>query len=468
MWKRVLRSSIACVILLAAPGISEAAQAKRKPTAAKAAAAEGHIVRAMALSQAGQPAQALAEAQAAVRANPRSAKALTTRGFILAEAGDKDGALTDFAAAKVLDPRDVRNYAAAALIYADRKDFPQALAAINALLEIEPANPLAQIMHVSLLQSSGDKAQAVQRAQAYAAMHPDSVPTAQVLAEAYTHNDQHDKAIEVVRATVAKSPDNAELQDDLAQRLLECKDKTVPCPAQRAEAVEVFGKAIALTPTADLYIDRAQARPLSDRDGKFADLNAALVLEPASQFAILARGATYFNYKELEKALVDVDAALAIDPTDVEALALRARIYDGQGKVDAQLQDLDALTALLPDNVQHLNNACWLRATHKRELDRALAQCNAALKIDASNRVTLDSRALVHLQMGNWDEALADYNAAMPQQSYAVALYGRGIAKLRKGMKKEGKADLTSAKKLDKGIAKTFAGYGITRKPKKK
>jgi tetratricopeptide (TPR) repeat protein len=86
-----------------------------------------------------------------------------------------------------------------------------------------------------------------------------------------------------------------------------------------------------------------------------------------------------------------------------------------------------------------------------QELDRALADCNAALKLRSGDPSFLDNRGLVQLRRGDNDRATADYDAVLKvQPRNAWALYGRGLARQRKGMKAEGDADIAAALAIDK------------------
>ena len=74
----------------------------------------------------------------------------------------------------------------------------------------------------------------------------------------------------------------------------------------------------------------------------------------------------------------------------------------------------------------------------------------------------LDSRGLVHLRPKDYDKAIADYDAALRlQPQTAWSLYGRGLAKLRKGLTAEGQADIAAADALQPKIAEHAASYGI-------
>jgi tetratricopeptide (TPR) repeat protein len=64
--------------------------------------------------------------------------------------------------------------------------------------------------------------------------------------------------------------------------------------------------------------------------------------------------------------------------------------------------------------------------------------------------------------MGDLDKAIADYDAALAIQPKVVwSLYGRGLAKQRKGMKSEGDADIAAALALDPRIADKAKRYGV-------
>lgn len=110
------------------------------------------------------------------------------------------------------------------------------------------------------------------------------------------------------------------------------------------------------------------------------------------------------------------------------------------------------------------NSACWARAVWGRDLETGLYYCNTSLQIEEGNRFTLDSRALIHLKMGDLDAALADYNAAIAAEpNYAHALYGRGVVKLWMGQTAEGEADIAAAQSLEPSVAEAFSQYGVER-----
>jgi tetratricopeptide (TPR) repeat protein len=111
-----------------------------------------------------------------------------------------------------------------------------------------------------------------------------------------------------------------------------------------------------------------------------------------------------------------------------------------------------------------LHSRCWARALVGIELQKALEDCNSALKAEPDSANALDSRALVYLRMDKLDKALDDYNNALRIDPKAAwSLYGRGLIELRRGAAKDGAADIAAAKVLRATIEDDAKRYGIVR-----
>ena len=104
----------------------------------------------------------------------------------------------------------------------------------------------------------------------------------------------------------------------------------------------------------------------------------------------------------------------------------------------------------------HFQNAY---VTH--DLDKAMADCDAALKLQPGEGGMIDSRGLVWLQKGDYQKAIADYDRALAlSPRMAESLYGRGLARM---MLKQPEAadDFARARKADPDIDATFARYKL-------
>lgn len=145
------------------------------------------------------------------------------------------------------------------------------------------------------------------------------------------------------------------------------------------------------------------------------------------------RGTGYRRLSDLDHALADYNQALALDPAYAVALYNRGSLYDGKDNHTRAIADYDAAIQSDPGYADAYNGRCLARAEAGTDLAQALADCNQALKLDAGDGYILDSRGFVYLRLGQFDDAIADYNAALKiNPKIASSLYGRGVAKLKR------------------------------------
>jgi tetratricopeptide (TPR) repeat protein/predicted aspartyl protease len=238
-----------------------------------------------------------------------------------------------------------------------------------------------------------------------------------------------------------------------------------------------------------------------DYESAIADLTRACELAPTESGFFYERGAAHWSNKQPDAALADFDQAIKLKPDNVDALIVRATLRAARhDPADAVTGDLEAADRAAPkESAVHirignvyesleqpaaavdqyskwidshprddlgmpaaLNARCWARALLGQELDRALADCNAAVKMRPDTAAFLDSRGLVHLRQTHYDKAIADYDAALRlQPKIAWSLYGRGLAKLRQGKAAEGQADIAAATAREPRIAARAAKFGL-------
>jgi tetratricopeptide (TPR) repeat protein len=75
----------------------------------------------------------------------------------------------------------------------------------------------------------------------------------------------------------------------------------------------------------------------------------------------------------------------------------------------------------------------------------------------------LTDRGIIHLRLGRQDDAIADFDAVLKiDPKLAASLYGRGLAKLRKGDEPGAKIDLAAAKAIQGNIPEFHARFGLT------
>ena len=235
-----------------------------------------------------------------------------------------------------------------------------------------------------------------------------------------------------------------------------------------ARAIADFTRASQLEPAVARHLyNRGVAHFEAGEDAlALADLDRALAMAPGDTTALASRAEVYLFKGDEARARRDFDAALARAPADRGIQQRRAAAYDRTGRYEAAAGYYAELIARYPGDQNLLNARCWTVGKWGHALDSGLANCDAALKLAPDDPAILDSRGLILLQMGRFDDSIAAYDAALRQRPDTPAsLYGRGMARLRRGLAADGGADLASAKALDPKIGAEFTAFGLSPAP---
>ncbi len=221
-------------------------------------------------------------------------------------------------------------------------------------------------------------------------------------------------------------------------------------------------QAITLDATASSYIARAlNHKAVGNFAAALGDLRKAQEIEPGAE--ITASVAEIMGLSgQAQAALPLIDAALQQD-SDAKAslVATRAELLARVGRKDEGLAALSDLLADRPGDPQLLNAKCWFEAIWNHALDRAAADCDAAVQASQYAASVLDSRAVAHLKLGRLDAALADTNAALGKAGgQTQTLYVRGIVRKRMN-DPAGVVDIAEALRRRPGLGAEYAAYGI-------
>lgn len=232
-------------------------------------------------------------------------------------------------------------------------------------------------------------------------------------------------------------------------------------------AIADFSRACELKADEPRYFYERSEAYLSNQQPQLAlaDLDRALMLKPDYVAAHLLRAHLRITAKDSAGAAADLDAVDRAAAKEADVRLQLGRMYELVAHWPQALSQYDLWIAVHADDARlafALSERCWVRALTGSELDRALKDCNAALRRGPEEPLFLEHRALVQLRRGELDRALKDYDAALklkPQSAWA--LYGRGLAKQRKGMKSQGQSDLAAAIALEPGLPEEFRRIGL-------
>ncbi len=228
------------------------------------------------------------------------------------------------------------------------------------------------------------------------------------------------------------------------------------------KALADIDRLIKLYPAAENYLWRARLRGVKSPDAALADIAAARALEPTSLDAVQQLVTLRVTAQKYDAALSDIDAAIADGVSKPKLLAMKAQVLDNAKRIDEALAAMDSAIDLAPGKPELLNERCWLKGTRNRALDTALKDCTRAIDLMDDPAPALDSRGFVYLRMQRYDDAIADFDAALKRDpNLGASLFARGIARLRKGDKAGGDADLARARAMSADIDKTYAEYGV-------
>jgi tetratricopeptide (TPR) repeat protein len=200
-----------------------------------------------------------------------------------------------------------------------------------------------------------------------------------------------------------------------------------------------------------------------------ADLDHALTLNQDFVRAYLPRAEIRLHQKNVEGAIADLDAVDRLAPKQADLRFVLAQRYEAADRFSQAITQYDLWIQNHPVDSKRamaLGARCRASAVQNQDLAGGLADCNTALRIaDKKNpdyAHLFADRGLLELRQADYDKAIADFDAALKTMPKNVnALYGRGVAKIRKNKTAEGEADIAEAVKIYPRIAAQFSARGL-------
>jgi len=240
-----------------------------------------------------------------------------------------------------------------------------------------------------------------------------------------------------------------------------------------AHALEDLTRACELAPMEPEYFyQRAEVR-LGMRQPVLAldDFNRALDLKPDYVSALVARAGLHLSMRGTAgdangDVLADLDKVNATVAKEADVRLALGNLYARSGALEQAIGQYDVwLDAHIREirTPDVLASRCRARAMLGDHLDKALADCNRAIKDRPQAVAYLGSRGLAYLRTGDYDKAMKDFDTLLvAQPKNPWALYGRGLTKVRKGLAEEGQADIVASKLVNPGVADEAAKHGLT------
>lgn len=430
---------------------------------------------------------AIADAEKARALGASEIEGVRVRGLLAARTGDVQAARTAYRYALMIDPDD--EFALTRLVDLETRssDFEAAREDLDHLLRFRPQ--LASKAHFwrATIEAAADNKAAAEKelAQADVAAPEARLGRArlyQKIGDIDLARADVDEAIRakptaaawLLRASIDGGYASATAGTDV-DAALKVAPHDIGAQAWKLNAAMYWGEYAAALPIVErlvsehperagnLLVARAQ---IEGRLGKMAEMDADFVKARAIT-GDAAPGAAYLCRTEVqarwrpETALADCEKATQARPNASEPRVYQFILLHRLGRAVAMGATLSSLQATTHDP-DELNNICYDLAVENIELDRALALCDASLKLRPGDAATLDSRAFVLMRLGRNAEALTAYHAALVAKPDEYnSLYGRGLVEARLGRVAESAQDIAAALKGRPQVREEFAEMGL-------
>lgn len=196
---------------------------------------------------------------------------------------------------------------------------------------------------------------------------------------------------------------------------------------------------------------------LSRTDEALGLIRDKLEADPDNLVALTVLNDIARRQGDFTEALQAVDHAIAETAASFNLLAERAELRARAGDDADARADFDALRGMAGGDPALMNTICWNQAITGFDLEQALADCDTAAA--AGEASIIDSRAMVLLQLGRYEEARAEYDRALTgRPDLPASLYGRGLSRLALG-DAGGREDVERARRLSIDISDEFSVF---------
>lgn len=131
----------------------------------------------------------------------------------------------------------------------------------------------------------------------------------------------------------------------------------------------------------------------------------------------LIRGSYYYEIQEFEKAIKDFTSTISLDSTSRKAYYYRFINYEALDDYLHIIADGMKAISMIKDNkdaLADLYNGCGWAEYKLKNIDKAIENYKLSLENDPKHAFTLYNRGFAYDDLGKYQLALDDYNAAIP------------------------------------------------------
>lgn len=199
------------------------------------------------------------------------------------------------------------------------------------------------------------------------------------------------------------------------------------------------------------YNNRARYyRELKEYDKAILDYNSSLALKERAN-TYNSRGKLYFDQGKIKEALADYTRGIELDPDLGELYINRAAVYGMMGNLQQALTDVNKGLELDPDNANGYLNRSLIYISNQ-DFVNAEKDHTEFLKYKANDPDILYERGVVRTNLGKFQLALEDFNAAIRLKT-TEGLYYQQRARALEGLGRSAEAaqDIQQARNMGVG-----------------
>ena len=254
------------------------------------------------------------------------------------------------------------------------------------------------------------------------------------------------------------------------------------------DAIADYDKVIQLKPDyAEAYSNRGVTESLLEKyQDAIADYDKALQLKPDYAEAYDGRGTAKHLFGRSQEAIADYNKAIRLKPDYAESYLHRGNTNRTLDKYEDAFADYNKVIDLQPDYAEVYNHRGSLQVMlgHYR---KAIIDYTKAIQLIKSGETKLDNsqensislivknsgfgeaeiyynRGVAKLELGEFTEALADYNMAIQlKPDYAEAYHNRGVVKIQLNQPNEALVDLNEAIQLKPDYTEAYHNRGVVK-----
>jgi tetratricopeptide (TPR) repeat protein len=358
------------------------------------------------LDERGESAEAAAELDLVLRAEPTNVEALSTRAVARERIGDAAGAVADLDRAISQRPDNAHDRNNRSVLRRRLGDLAGARIDADRAVELAPDN-VDYILNRALVLLDQDEIDASEAA----------VSLALKLAPRHAHAFEQRGCLKQrrgdLKGAIADFTTSIELDGGQAQAWRN-RGLARQQAGDLGGALDDFDRAISLSPR-DLqaWMLRAEARlEKGDLRGGFEDFTEVLRRDPKNRRALFGRGTILQHVGRFDEAIADFDKAWELGVKSPDLLLNRGNAREGKGDFEGALADFNRAIELDGTYAMAYVNRAQIR---RRAGDpaRALEDLAAAIKADPRLPEAYGARAQLREESGDFKGAVEDYEAAI-------------------------------------------------------